>query len=278
MTRKTLTTLIETRHIQRLFRGVFQPSSIPDTTMNRCEAIKLVMRPFDVVCDRTAAWLHGVDTFSYRELEILPPIDTIVLRHNTRTRRHECRGGERDLRPVDVYMLNEVRVTTPTRTALDLGCHLHERDALAALDGFMRVCGVTRADLDEQLPRYRGRRGVVQLRRLIPLASPLAESPGESWTRMAIIQAGLPAPEIQVWIVLDGDLHFRLDLGYPKHKVAVEYDGKEFHDSPEYREADERRRELLRRDGWTVVVVRKTSFAPDALAFWISELATALGL
>ncbi len=234
------------------------------------------MRPFGILSDRTAAWLYGVDVLAYRELEILPPLETVVIRENTRTRRWGCRGGERDLLPTDVTVLESVRVTTPLRTALDLGCLLGPRDALAALDGFMRICGVTREELEAELPRFRGRRGVVQLRRLTPLATELAESAGESWTRMAIVEAGLPTPQAQYW-VQDGCVdRFRLDLAYPKSKVAVEYDGREFHESAESREADEFRREWLRSNGWTVIVVTRDSFTVEALLAWTNQLARAL--
>jgi uncharacterized protein DUF559 len=273
-----LAELVDTGKVRRVLRGVYQSASVPDTLENRCRAAGFVLRSCAVLCDRTAAWLHGVDTFAYRELEILPPLETFVLRDRARTRRKGCQGGERDLAPQDYQMIDGIRVTTPLRTALDLGCRLHRSEALAALDGFMRTCGLTREDLQAELPRYRGRRGVVQLRRLVAIASELAESPGESWTRMAIIDAGLPAPRLQLWVKDNGVDRYRLDMSYPRHKVAVEYDGREFHDSKERRDADEERRDWLRTQGWTVIVVRSTSFAPEARELWITKLADALRL
>jgi len=51
---------------------------------------------------------------------------------------------------------------------------------------------------------------------------------------------------------------YRLDLGWPHLKVAVEYDGEEFHTSPEHRLRDMRRRERLARDwGWHCIGVGK---------------------
>src|SRR5919204_4454078 len=104
----------------------------------------LVMRPFCVLCDQLAAWIYGVDTFDYRELEVFPPLDILVLRGNNRVRRAGCRGKERDLLPEDLAEVRGLTTTTELRTALDLGCSLSRWDALAALDAFMRVCGVTR--------------------------------------------------------------------------------------------------------------------------------------
>ena len=137
--------------------------------------------------------------------------------------------------------IDRVAVTTPLRTALDLGCNLRRRDALAALDQFMGTHGLTREEYAAAAGRYFRRRGVVQLRQLIPLADPRAESPRESWTRLAIIDAGLPCPELQVWIEIDGVRSIRLDLAYPRHRIVVEYDGEELHDqTPEQREHDRR--------------------------------------
>jgi hypothetical protein len=172
-----------------------------------------------------------------------------------------------------------VKVTTPLRTALDLGCRLSRRDGLAALDGFARTCGVTRAELEAELPRYRRRRGVVRLRQVVPLVDGRAESPSESWVRLDIADAGLPKPELQWWVLDDdGRPVFRLDLAYPLSKVAVEYDGIEFHGSDEQRAADAARREWLRARGWTVIVVTKGCFKGPALDSWLSDLRRALGL
>ena len=68
----------------------------------------------------------------------LPPLETFVLRGHRRTNRRECRGGSRDLLPEDTCVIEGVPATDATRTALDLGCTLSRRLALAALDAFMR--------------------------------------------------------------------------------------------------------------------------------------------
>jgi len=274
--RRRLDEFVTNGHLRRVLTGVYLRTDVLDTQQVRAAAAALVISPHAVVCDRTAAWLLGVDTFAYRELEILPPLETFVLRGRRRTNRPECAGGSRDLVPGDICFLEHVAVTTPTRTALDLGCKLSRRDALAAMDGFMRMYGITREQFEAELPRYFRRRGVLQLRQLVPLADPRAESSGESWTRLAIIDEGLPVPEPQYWVCEGGRQIFRLDLAYPLSRVVVEYDGREFHESPEQRERDRKRREWLAARGWTIIVVDKDSFSPAALAAWLHELRDAL--
>jgi len=278
MSRHRFDDLVANGKIRRVLTGVYVRADVEDTQAVRLQAIRCVVSPFVVVCDRTAAWVHGVETFEYHELDVQPRLETYVLRGHCRTVRPECVGGQRDLAPTDVMTIHGVHVTTPLRTALDLGCKLSRHRALAALDAFMRVHDITRTEMEGELPRYFRRRGVVQLRQLVPLADPRAESSGESWTRLEIRDAGLPAPELQFWVFDEGRELFRLDLAYPHARVAVEYDGQEFHTSHEQREHDRRRRQWLRDHGWTVIVVDKDSFTPEALAAWLHELRVALRL
>lgn len=270
--------LIDVGDVRRVLHSVYAPCGIPDSVESRAWAAGLVLRPHTVLCDRTAAWFWGVDTFDYRELEILPGLEVYALRGHSRVRRSGCRGGERDLLPGDIVEVGGVRVTTPLRTALDLACTLGRRDALAALDGFMRVHGLTREQLRSELVRYFRRRGVVQARQLVGFADARAESPGESWARLEMLDHGLPAPELQWWVEDDGRKVFRLDMAYPKHRVAVEFDGREFHEREEQREHDRARRTWLRERGWTVVVVTKDDFTPERIDAWTGEVRAALRL
>jgi hypothetical protein len=278
MPRHRLQTALENREVRRLLTGVYLRADRPLTTLVRAQAAALVISPHAVVCDRTAAWVHGVDAFRYAELDVDPPLETYVLRGHRATNRPECNGGTRDLRPSDWTIIGGVRVTTPIRTALDLGCKLTRREAIAVMDALMREHGFTVADLLRELPRYARRRGVIQLRQLVPLVDGLAESSGESWTRIEIDNRGLPTPVLQHWVNVDGIPTYRLDLAYPHARVAIEYDGQEFHTSPEDRRRDALRRQWLRDHGWTVIVLDKHSFTAEAVDVWIRDLRRALGL
>lgn len=265
--------------VRRVLRNVYVRTDVADSVELRARAAGLVVSPGAVFVDRTAAWLHGVDVYDYREREILPPLDCVVLRDRSRIVRPELVGGERDLAPYDLTEVFGLRVTTPLRTALDLACRLPRPDGLAALDELMRRFDISRVQLLEQLPRYRRRRGVVKARELATIADPLAESPRESRTRLAIHDAGLPVPTLQHWVEDHGRPVYRLDLAYPRHRVAVEYDGQEWHDRTDaQRDADRRRRQWLVERGWTVIVVRRGDFDAERRHRWLGELRAALGL
>ena len=108
------------------------------------------------------------------------------------------------------------------------------------------------------------------------MMDPACESPRESWTLLAILDAGLPASRQQYWIVVDGVSTYRLDHAYPVQRVAVEYDGAWHDRTPEQKAADEARRAWLRRNGWTVIVVKRGDFTGARLDGWLLELRAAL--
>jgi hypothetical protein len=277
MTPARLRFLLRARRVRRVLTGVYVDAGLPDSTELRAMAAHRVLSPTAVLCDRTAAWLHGVDVLWERERDWVPPLEAFVLRGTHRVQRRDTTGGERDLAARDLMTVYGVRVTTPLRTALDLGCRLSRSEALAALDALARTHELTAGQLQSELPRYRGRRGVVQLRELVALCDPRAESPRESWVRLAIVDAGLPPAEPQVWVTEGGHEVFRLDLAYRHARVAVEYDGEEHH-GPEQRARDQARREWLRDRGWTVVVVRREGFTEEGRRAWLRELREALRL
>lgn len=263
--------------VRTIVRGVFVASAAPDTIDLRTRAITKVVRPHHVVTDRTAAWLHGVDAHMYAEHDVVPLVETCALRWHAPTTVPGTDGRTRDLRPIDVMTLHGVQVTTPLRTALDLGCCLRRREAFGAMVALARLHGFTSDDLVRELGRYRRRRGVIQLRGLAGLVDPRIESQREAWVHLEIVEAGIPLPTPQFWIEIDGVPTYRLDFAYPKARVCVEYDGVEAHEtSDEQRERDRIRRQWLRDHGWTVIVVRNGDFTGDALDRWLGQLREAL--
>jgi hypothetical protein len=277
ITREQLRRLVKAKLVRRLVRGAYLKAGIELTLEVRARTVAAVVSSHHVVTDRTAAWVHGVDTLTYAEQDIPPPIDVCALRGHEPCSRDGVDGRSRDLAPHDIMMVEGLPVTTPLRTALDLGCLLRRREAMAALDAFARMHGLTKEQLALEGRRYRRRRGVIQMRELIALVDARAESARESWTRLAIHDAGILAPEPQVWIEIDGVPTYRLDLAYRHARVAVEYDGWDTHErTPEQKARDRARRQWLRDNGWTVIVIRRGDFTGGALDAWLAELREAL--
>jgi len=80
-----------------------------------------------------------------------------------------------------------------------------------------------------------------------------------------------------VWIEIGGVPTYRLDFAYRRKKVAIEYDGEDWHDrTEEQRRDDETRRAWLRDHGWTVIVLRRGDFTGTAVDRWTARISTAL--
>lgn len=250
--------------IRAVLRSVYVDASTPDSTELRTAAVALAVHPDCVITDLSAAWLHGARV--QPSGDDLPRVSVFQVPDKTRVRTAATTGGLRTLETRDVETINGLRVTTPLRTALDLGRLLKRSHALAALDGLLRLGRFTRADLRAELPRFKGYRGIVQLRYLVPLCDPRAESPQESILRLRWLDARLPTPQPQ-YVVRDdrGFPVYRLDLADPAARYAAEYDGQDHHFTATQRKYDERRRDWLRRRGWTIVVFDRASLAaPNA--------------
>jgi hypothetical protein len=252
-----LSALVEQGLLRRVLRGVYAAIQAPDSVLFRAHALRLVVPECAVVTDRTAAWLHGVPILERGAHLEAPPI-SVCERVDSRVRRGDVDGRRRQLLDRDVMELDGIRVTTPMRTGLDLGRRLWRFDALAAIDGVLHL-GVDHDELLEESLRFKGHRGMRQLRALAPLGDGRAESPGESALRLHWLDAGLPRPEPQFAITDDwGREIYRLDVPLPSARYAAEYDGEEFHSEEEDVRHDEERRDWISRErGWTIDVFRK---------------------
>lgn len=269
-TRRRLARAVEDGRVRRVLRNVYVDATVADSPQLRALAARLVLPERMVVCDRSAAWMHGIDHYEPSALDVPPDLEVVACT-GQRTTLRGIRGGVRDLEPEDVMLLDGVPVTTPLRTAADLACRRGRLSAAAVLDQFARHHGVTSVQLRSLLPRYAGRRGVTQLRELAVLVSPLAESPRESWLFRLVVDHQLPPPLRQVVVDLEEGT-FRLDLAYPHLKIAIEYDGEEHHTSPEDRARDAARRRALERAGWILISVRKDGMSGPGLDQWVRRL------
>ncbi len=255
--RHRLDSLLRGGLLRRVLHGVYAASQAPDSIRFRAEALHLVIPGCAVITDRSAAWLHGIPVLERGAHLSAPPI-SVCETVDSRVRRPGVDGRRRQLLERDVTELYGLRLTTPLRTGLDLGRRLWRFDALAAIDGVLAI-GVDHDELLSDIERFRGQRGVRQLRWIAPLGDRRAESPGESALRLHWYDAGLPTPEPQFTIYDDhGAGLYRLDVPLPGVRYAAEYDGEQFHSSEQAVAHDEDRRDWIRRERhWTIEAFRK---------------------
>lgn len=247
----------EEKLLVRPLRGVYQAADLADSIDLRVACVKLVAPRGAVVTDRTAAWLHGAEMALAPNDHLVVPQVSVFLPPGNRLRNPVVASGERRLEARDLTEIDGLSVTTPLRTACDVGRLLTRDAALGAMDAIHRLQEFSLDELVGEYTRFRGFRGVVQGRTLAQVVDGRAESPGESATRLRWYDAGLPAPELQWPVPGPHGTTFYLDLALPCCRYAVEYDGEQFH-GPEFEEHDAARRAWIVAHGWTLIVLRRS--------------------
>lgn len=252
--------LVRAKVIRRLLRGVYAEARLPDTLDLRCRALRLVVPSDAFVSDLTAAWLHaGDDVLAPGQHLQVPAVSVFRPSDHGRVRNGIATSGERAIAPYDLMELGGLCVTTPLRTALDLGRLQRSRDMrLWGMDRMLATGSFEHADLLREVRRFARQRGVVLLRLLAPLVDAGSQSFGETALRLRWTDAGLPRPQTQIEVERDGGAPYFLDLGSPSLRFAAEYDGDAWHSTAAQREHDQVRRGWLRsRRSWVVEVFRR---------------------
>lgn len=151
-------------------------------------------------------------------------------------------------------------MTTPARTWLDLARTAGPWQLTLWADWlFNPVWGgdwdrlplSTPEQLRRLVARHRGKPGIRVARLAAGRARVGSESPRETELRLALVDAGLPEPSVNRWIIdpVTGERIHRGDLTYDELRIDLEYEGK--HHSEEGQvERDIARSERLQRADW----------------------------
>ncbi|WP_369693186.1 endonuclease domain-containing protein [Arthrobacter sp. DNA4] len=163
-----------------------------------------------------------------------------------------------------------IRISTPARTWLDLCRLLPMEHAVAIGDQLVRQPHdglelrtkpwATIQDLREMLKRHPKMQGIVKARAAVELIRAGADSAPETFLRLALVDAGLPEPELQVRIFADNAHSPAADLGYRRQRIGIQYDGGH-HLTREQQSRDNRRDAVFHSAGW-----RYFKFNADDLA------------
>ncbi|OBG35594.1 hypothetical protein [Mycolicibacter heraklionensis] len=235
------------RWYRRLFPDVYLPKRQRATLRDRTVGAWLWSRRRATVAGVAASALHGAQ---WVDDDI--PIELIW--DNTHPPRGIKVRNETTAEDEFTYTCR-LPVTTPARTAFDLGRHLPRGNSLARLDALMRATPFSAADVRKLAKRYPGARGLRQLRELLPLVDGGAASPKESWLRLVLVDAGFPPPVTQIPVHKDWRLVAMLDTGWEDFKVAVEYDGDQHRTDRREYVRGHRREQTLAQLGWLNIKV-----------------------
>lgn len=249
---------VRTGALRRVLPSVYVDAAVPDSRALRTASLHLVMPAHAVLFGTTAAWAYGIDAFQPEDRFLLTP-ECVVPHGTTRCVKTGVHTVEGIIAKSDVTELDGLRITVPERTGVDLLRRLRRPFALSAADALAHAGLVIPEGLQYRIDGLMGFPGIVQARQLARWVEPLTESPGESWKRLRLLDAGFPRPEVQYWVVdRDGRRRYRLDLAYPHLLIGCEYDGAEDHSDPADVLGDANRRSWLRDvRGWRLVISRK---------------------
>jgi hypothetical protein len=231
----------------RVTRGAYVSRAVPLTVAGACRAVATVLPHGAVFSHLTAAALLGAPVAHRWPLEISVPPGTV------RPQRRRIRVHVRNLRTDDVVALPDLPLTSGAQTLLDLSARLAPDELVAVGDALFRAGHLDDQALGVRLGRARGNRGVVLARRVAPLLTPLAASRPESLLRFWLLDSPLPDPEPQVPVLDRWGLEVaHADLGYPRWKVALEYEGRQHADRVQFGR-DLERYSLMAAGGWLVM-------------------------
>jgi len=250
--------LVAEHRLREVYPGWFVDAELEDTVQLRIAIMGRVLADHHVLARRSAAWVHGLNLLDYRGFPTTPPIEVVTGDQRLRPRTPLITAyAADDLIASDVVEVDGLRVTSPLRTAVDLARLTRRSDALVSVDAFLHQKLITPEEFEKNLVRWRKRRGIRQAWEIADLCDGRSESGGESRMRLRIIDLGLPRPELQIDVVDPiGVAKYRLDMGWRRWCLALEYDGEEFH-GEEFTDHDKTRREWIARRGWTVGVFTK---------------------
>ena len=167
------------------------------------------------------------------------------------------------------HPISDLRIASPATTWVMLaGLLPHPYDLVAVADHFVRVRRPPHHEPSATVPAplatiaqltaalRAGRRASAQeLHTALERVRTGAASRPETWTRLTIIDAGLPEPVVDFDVLDDfGGFLGRVDLAYPQWRIAIEYEGAH-HGADGQRESDVDRYAGLEQEGWRVVRV-----------------------
>jgi hypothetical protein len=231
--------LLSSGDIRPVLKGAYVDARVPDSPELRAATVALLLPPDTAACGRTAAWIHGINT--------------------TALGTNDDPGLHWTTEPTDLTEIAGLQVTSPATTAINLAMNLPRPFALSAVDAILRSgtadLQALRSAIDADHPR------AYQARQILAQADPRAESPGESWLRLRLLDAGFPRPTLQ-FQVPGRSRTYRLDLAYPTpledgRRLGLEYDSDRWHSRPREQARDERRQNELAALGWHIISVRR---------------------
>jgi hypothetical protein len=251
--------------LHRVHRGVYAVGHALVTLKGRWMAAVLACGPDALLSHRSAAALWGLRESARTNIDVTSPRRAGRSRDGLDVHRADT------LLPQDATNVDGIPCTTVARTLLDLAEVVNRRQVERACDqaDLERLLDATA--LDAVLTRAHGRRGSPVLRSILDehaIGQTVTRSEMEERFLTLCDRAGLPRPEVNVWIALPHGGHAQADFLWREHRLIVETDGRAAHGTRRAFEHDRRRDQRLVLAGWRVIRVtwRQLTREPEELA------------
>ena len=233
-----------------IYPGVWAPRGIEFSAVERARAAWLWSGRDGVLAGLSASAMLGA-----KWIEPGAPAELI---HTNRRPPPLIAVHTDTLLPGETFTKSDLPVTVPARTAFDIGRRLGLEDGVQLIDALMNATDVKVNEIEAVIARHPGVRGTRQLRQTLELVDGGAESPYESLTRLLLIQAGFPRPQTQIPVSDEyGFVIARIDMGWAKWRVGVDFEGAHHWTDPRQRNWDVERYARLPELGW--IDIRLTS-------------------
>lgn len=242
VTKSGLQVLVDQRRLERTAPRVWRVAGAPPTWRQQLHVGLLALGPMSWVSHNAAAALHRFDRTPPGRVELL------VLRNRRCADIGLTVHATRRWSRVDAVVIDGLRVTSATRTVLDLAnVRVHPDRLKAAIDTAVRLELSSPEALMHRLNaiRSKGRVGVRMIEQL------LEDSGGHTMLERRFLElmssAGLPRPQTQVIhrTAASGRFVARVDFAYPDLGLVIEVTGRLGHSSPAERARDAQRRNEL---------------------------------
>lgn len=238
------------RAYEPVYPGVWSPKAVKLKPIQRARAAWLwsdragVLSGLSACAVWRAKWIEQDNPAELIHANRRAPDDLVV--HSD-----ALHGGE-------ARLVGRMMVTTPARTAFDLGRRRPVDDAVARIDSLMNATGLRVDAIEAVAAGHPGARGLRRLRETLTLVDGGAESPYETMTRLLLARAGFPPPQTQIPVRDEsGHVFARIDMGWPEYLVGVDFEGAHHWDDAKQRSWDIDRFAKLSDRGW--IDVRLTS-------------------
>ncbi|MGA7205173.1 MAG: DUF559 domain-containing protein [Specibacter sp.] len=162
-----------------------------------------------------------------------------------------------------------LHISTRARTWLDMARTLPLEDLVCMGDQLIRIPRpefedrhepyATLESLRAMVGRHRNLQGIVRAREALELMRVGADSPPETLLRLAMVDAGLPEPELQLTL-RKGRGAPSADAGYRSRRIALQYDGAHHLDEAQ-QHSDRYRDRAFEAAGWTVLIFTEADLA-----------------